>query len=378
MRDALLKRTLKDFDVATSAAPEAVESLFPKTILVGKQFGVIIVQIGSASIEVATFRTDGDYGDGRRPDKVNYGAPEGDALRRDFSVNGLFFDLETRSVVDFVGGLNDLKHKNLKTIGDPSLRFNEDKLRILRAIRFVAQLNFQLEKNTWAAIQENASNISGVSAERITGELQRMLEAPYSHLGVKLLVVSNLGKVLFPDVQERVWKDLALAHERLQTLNQSFLFVESLALVSFFQGRDFGAWGGRLRLAKSQVSAVKSLYEGLVHLTTQSKWIRSSLMMLLAGEKGLTLLHALRGLVLIQAHDLRSLEWYQAFREETLGESGMLPPAWFSGKDLLECGIPPGREMGELLANIYEDQLNGRWPGRDAALNWLKARGSHK
>lgn len=205
VRDALRGLAPKDFDVASSATPQQVIELFGqrRTIPVGVSFGVVIVQgpdRDSGQVEVATFRSDGQYLDGRRPVDVQFCSPEQDALRRDFTVNGMFFDPVDEQVLDYVGGLDDLKSGRLRAIGDAVERFQEDKLRMLRAVRFTATLAFQLDPDTAAAIKRYHNEIQQVSAERIAQELRRMLEHPSRERAVQLLSETKLLPAIFPDL----------------------------------------------------------------------------------------------------------------------------------------------------------------------------------
>ncbi|HVU08188.1 MAG TPA: CCA tRNA nucleotidyltransferase [Verrucomicrobiae bacterium] len=178
VRDFLLGREPDDFDIATDAKPQQVEKLFPKTIAVGKKFGVIVVVENKQQFQVATFRAETDYQDGRRPEKVVFASAQSDALRRDFTVNGLFYDPTSKQIHDWVGGEKDLRAKIIRTIGQPEERFGEDHLRMLRAIRFAAQLNFEIEPKTFAAIQNLAPKIKLISAERIRDELLKLFSPP--------------------------------------------------------------------------------------------------------------------------------------------------------------------------------------------------------
>ena len=174
VRDLLLGKTAHDYDIATSARPDEVTALFPRTVAVGAHFGVIMVIEENKPFEVATFRNDGNYGDGRRPDSVTFATAEEDAQRRDFTINGLFLDPVSNEVIDFVGGRRDLEAHVIRAIGDPALRFNEDKLRVLRGVRFAAALGFKIEPATWEAIRAFAGEVPVVSAERIRDELSRI------------------------------------------------------------------------------------------------------------------------------------------------------------------------------------------------------------
>jgi len=175
VRDLLMGRTPKDWDVATDAAPEAVLRLFARTEAVGAQFGVVIVSLEDGRYEVARFRRDGRYLDGRHPEEVEFSGPEEDARRRDFTINGMFYDPLAERLIDFVGGQEDLEGKQVRAIGEPRQRFAEDYLRLLRAARFAARLGFQIEAETFAAIREMAPCIRRVSAERARDELTRLL-----------------------------------------------------------------------------------------------------------------------------------------------------------------------------------------------------------
>ncbi len=178
VRDFLLGREPQDFDIATDAKPEQVEKLFHKTIPVGRKFGVMIVVEGGQEFQVATFRAEADYQDGRRPEKIEFANAEADASRRDFTVNGLFYDPLTEKIHDWVGGENDLRAKIIRTIGAPEERFGEDHLRMLRVIRFAAQLGFEIEPKTFAAIQTLAPKIKIISAERVRDELLKLFAPP--------------------------------------------------------------------------------------------------------------------------------------------------------------------------------------------------------
>ncbi|MCX5675205.1 MAG: hypothetical protein NTX87_09360, partial [Planctomycetota bacterium] len=178
VRDLLLGRPAKDYDVATSARPEEVLRLFPKALTVGVSFGVVVVADGPLQVEVATFRSDLGYTDGRRPDQVAFTDARHDAARRDFTINGMFLDPAGGEVVDYVGGRKDLEARIIRAVGDPRARFAEDHLRMLRAVRFAAELGFAIDGGTAAAIQELAPKAARVSGERVAMELERLLTAP--------------------------------------------------------------------------------------------------------------------------------------------------------------------------------------------------------
>ncbi len=200
VRDILLGRIPHDFDLATAATPDQVENLFASTVAVGKQFGVIVVVEGELQIEVATFRKDGGYQDGRRPDAVKFAAAEEDAARRDFTINALFLDWATGDIFDFVGGQRDLQDHLIRTVGEPQLRFQEDHLRLLRALRFRAQLGFQIEKKTYWAIVLNKGLLKNISRERVREELGKLLHANFFHLVLQEWKELGLERELFFEV----------------------------------------------------------------------------------------------------------------------------------------------------------------------------------
>src|SRR5437660_8428897 len=186
VRDFLLGRQPGDYDIVTSALPDQVEKLFPHTVPVGKKFGIILVVEGEHQFQVATFRAEAEYLDGRRPNQVRFGDARADAWRRDFTVNGLFYDPISNQLHDWVGGEADLRAKMIRTIGVASERFSEDHLRLLRAVRLAAQLGFQIEPETFAAIRGNAASIRIISAERIREELCKLFRAPHAGRGLDL------------------------------------------------------------------------------------------------------------------------------------------------------------------------------------------------
>jgi poly(A) polymerase len=205
VRDLLMGRTPKDYDVATSARPEEVRQLFGrrKTLAVGESFGVIIVlgpTKAAGQVEVATFRTEGPYADGRRPDSVAFSTPQEDAARRDFTINGMFFDPLAETLHDYVGGERDLGQGIVRAIGDPHARMSEDKLRMLRAVRFAATLDFQIDEATAAAVREMAGEIRVVSWERITQELKRMLKDAHRERALRLCHELGLLEVILPEL----------------------------------------------------------------------------------------------------------------------------------------------------------------------------------
>ena len=202
VRDNLLGLEPKDFDLATSAHPDQIDALFEKTVLVGAQFGVVRVLVDDVEVEVATFRADIGIADGRHPESVRFTDEKEDALRRDFTINGLFWDLDREEVVDHVGGIADLQTGVIRAIGDPGERFVEDRLRMLRGVRFATVLDLPIEEATWKAICQESADLASVSQERIREELLRILVSPHRHRGYNLLSDSGLMQVFLPEIEK--------------------------------------------------------------------------------------------------------------------------------------------------------------------------------
>src|SRR5437763_5147047 len=207
VRDMVRGLAPKDYDIATDARPEVVQKLFPRTYAVGAHFGVIIVLENDFQFEVATFRSDEAYIDGRRPTAVQFSSPKEDARRRDFTINGMFYNPVAEEVIDFVGGRTDIAAKLVRAIGDPTQRFAEDRLRILRAVRFATVLDYQIDAKTWDALVASAVSINEISAERIRDELVRIFLSPNRGRGWELLDASGLMRAILRSEERRVGKE---------------------------------------------------------------------------------------------------------------------------------------------------------------------------
>jgi len=231
VRDMLLRRPASDYDVATNAQPGDVIKLFRRTLKVGAKFGVVIVLLEGKQVEVATFRTETGYADGRHPSVVKFAGAAEDASRRDFTINGMFYDPVKARVIDYVDGRSDLRKKLIRTIGKPKERFSEDYLRMLRAVRFSTQLSFAIDPATFSAIRSNARKITDISGERIAIELEAILVNPDRSVGASMLAKSGLAKAIFPGfISERV----KFAISVLGLLRKKVDFA--LALASLFAG----------------------------------------------------------------------------------------------------------------------------------------------
>ncbi|WP_413557191.1 CCA tRNA nucleotidyltransferase [Bdellovibrio sp. HCB209] len=354
VRDALLGVKANDLDIATNATPDQIEGLFEKTINVGKVFGVMRVLIGGADIEVATFRNDGVYQDGRRPDNVEFSSPEEDAERRDFTVNALFYDLENHQILDFVKGQEDLKKQLLRTVGDAKKRFTEDHLRLLRGARFAAQLDFAVEPATLAAMKELSAMVKTVSGERLRDEMGKLLKAKNVPLGLRILQETNLQEALFPwrgpDVEWtaysgcEIWQNLSLFLRKAQDSD----LQKSLDL---------------LRLSTKERRGIEdawNLWQNPEAFLSQRLGFQ---LQLLQKPGKLWALEVLMKEGLHQDLILAVLTTFKSFGEE-------LPKPFLSGEDLK--GKLQGPAIGQCLQEAYNLQLEGQLKDRAQAVKWLE------
>ena len=417
VRDALLGRLPKDYDVATDATPDAVRALFGKrrTIAFGASFGVIgvlplvnqkgqrtndvfsrpansdadtvehdgssrqergtaVARVTVEPTEVATFRSDGEYSDGRRPDSVHYGDARNDALRRDFTINGLFYDPHQREIIDYVGGQMDLAAGVLRTIGDPVQRFSEDRLRMLRAIRFSTTLQFQMHAGTLAAIQQHADDMRGVSGERIGAEMRRVLVSPHACEGLRQMLSSGIHRVVLPDLA-------GVNMDRLEHLLQAAepctfpLALACLATVFVESGtalpervlseinRHWRLSSAELRQAEAALKHWRILIDAksLPWSTVQPTLILRDVRVIL----GLAVAIASVDGFDTGGCDLAGLAL--AWPAEKLDPAPLL-----SGGDLKALGLIPGPEFGAMLANLRKLQLDHRITTREQAIDWLR------
>jgi tRNA nucleotidyltransferase/poly(A) polymerase len=364
VRDALMGREPKDFDIATSARPEEIEALFTKTVGVGKAFGVIVVVEEGAAFEVATFRNDGRYEDGRRPIQVEFSSLREDARRRDFTVNAMYFDPMTDRLVDEVGGQEDLKDRLLRAVGDPAVRFKEDHLRMLRAVRFASQLTMRIEEHTWEAILAGATDIGSVSKERITEELAKIWKSPQPMEGFERLLTSGMLKVLLPEA-DKVWRAAPVgereAAKKLFSAREEEILSSWALFFSLFYPNSLEVYESsqpRLSFSRQQQKGLRWLLEKLEKLGDSSvndgeklEWLGS--------EFGLELLRLAeaflqRGGKVIEASKLEALVSKSA---GLMSRDGRLPAPLLSGEDLADQGIEKGPRMGALLKKLYHLQL---------------------
>jgi tRNA nucleotidyltransferase (CCA-adding enzyme) len=361
VRDALLNKQANDLDLATDATPEMIEKLFPKTVAVGKAFGVMLVIEEGISFEVATFRSDGSYADGRRPDSVVFTTPEEDALRRDFTVNALFYDLNQGRVLDFVGGLKDLTDKKIKAVGNPEERFKEDHLRLLRAVRFAAQLGFEIVPDTFAAVKHLANSVKTVSAERIHEETFKLLKSENPVLGLQLLQESGLGKVLFPgwqNVYGKSQKEYQLLFSSVQK-EESFLWLVFLTPWALHKDLE---WQWILDTYRFSRFLHKTLKKSLENIENPKHFFLATPGEQLAalGDESVRLFIRVCQLLGIESRGAeRLMKQWQEWGEK-------MPEAWLKGDDLKDRF--EGRELGLWLHKLFVMQLEGRFASRDEML----------
>ena len=410
VRDLVLGREPDDYDVATDATPDRVQELFPSSIGVGAQFGVIIVAEDSAQVEVATFRSDIGYSDGRHPDNVVYASsPREDVLRRDFTINGLLMDPATGEVLDYVGGQEDLRAGIIRAIGEPAQRFTEDKLRMVRAVRFAARFRYGIEGATFAAIRKLAGSVSQVSAERLRDELTKLLTEGAVRRGFELLDEAGLLEAVLPEIARMkgveqppqfhpegdVWIHTRLMLEGLArgcspTLAWGVLLHDVGKPPTFappagpgerirFDGHvEIGARMAeeicrRLRFSNDDTAQIAALVANHLRFKDAERMKASTLkkfVRLLRFEEHLEL-HRLD--CLASHGNLDSYEYVRKFLSETPPEE-VRPPRLITGEDLKAMGLQPGPLFRELLGAVEDAQLEGKLRSREEALAFVKQR----
>ena len=406
MRDRLLGREAKDYDVATSAVPDEVLALFPRTFAVGAHFGVILVCTGDVQTEVATFRHDGAYSDGRRPDQVRYSLdPREDVARRDFTVNGMLYDPLADEVLDFVGGRADLEAGLIRAIGDPTRRFAEDKLRMLRAVRFAARFDFALEAETEAAIRAQVPTIHQVSPERTRDELTRMLTEGRARYAFELLDRTGLLKEALPEIDRMhgvdqppdwhpegdVFVHTMLLLEKLEagcppTLAWGALLhdVGKPPCAVFDRGRwrfsghdEVGtrmaeAICVRLKFSNEDTAQIASLVANHMRFGEVKNMRESTLKRFLRLPRFPEHLR-LHWLDCSSSHNRLGLYEFAREHYERTPETEVRPKLLVTGRDLIAAGYTPGPRFKQLLALAEDAQLEGRIHSTEEGLEFLAA-----
>jgi poly(A) polymerase len=407
VRDELLGHPPHDYDIATSAKPAEVQQLFAHTQAVGAHFGVILVMEHGRAFEVATFRSDHEYIDGRRPEMVTFSTPQEDAQRRDFTINGMFHDPVADKFIDFVGGRADLDSKILRAIGDPAARFREDKLRLLRAVRFAARFDYAIEPATWEAIRAHAADIRAVSAERIREELVKILAHPNRVRGFDLLDQSGLMKEFLPEIEALKGCEQppqfhpegdVFVHTRAMlallpadapaTLVLSVLFHDIGKPPTFryhahedrirFSGHDrVGAEMTqrvmeRLRFSRAETDlVVEAVRQHMVFKDVQN--MRTAKLKRFMAREGFAEEMELHRVDCQSSHGaLDNYDFLQAKAKEFAKEP-LIPPPLVTGRDLIALGGKPGPHFGPILEAVQTAQLEGALTTTEQALAWIKA-----
>lgn len=362
VRDHLLGRKAKDFDVATDALPDQVAALFENAVLVGKAFGVIIVPFEGFQVEVSTFRSDGDYSDGRHPKEVHFSSPEEDAKRRDFTINALFYDLEKSQVVDFVNGRKDLKKRLIRCVGNPERRFEEDRLRVLRAVRFASELDFQIDEETWKSLGVFAQKLKGVSAERIQHEWSRLLLSDNASYGLQLLEFSGLWAEIFPHwkdiaAKDRKWRQIKRFMKEVKGQTQDSLTFRLGALLFLNKESD---WPDLTQLKDQEL--INAVHQ------QANLWSREAYGHLKYSKTELTETTQHLSLLKLEKEEERLRPGCQ---KQLWTDPSELPPPWLTGSDLKKLGVKPGPQMGELLKEAYLRQLENLDTTQEEQEVWL-------
>ena len=404
VRDLLLGRTPKDWDVATDADPAAVQQLFARSEAVGGHFGVVLVHLEGRQYEVARFRQDGVYRDGRHPETVVFASAEQDAQRRDFTINGMFFDPLAGQLIDYVGGREDLDRQLIRAIGQPQERFSEDQLRLLRAVRFAARLGFAIEAQTLEAIAELAPLIHRVSAERVRDELTLMLTEGQAARAMQLLLETGLLRQILPEVvamggvaqppefhpEGDVWTHVCLMLDKMAGPTPTLawgVLLHDIGKPPTYREADrirFDAHDAvgaqmadqicqRLRMSKAQTEQIDELVGQHMRIRHAAEMRPSKLKRLLREPYFPELLELHRIDCLCSHGSLDIYDFCQAQSQASASE-GLRPARLLKGDDLIGMGFRPGPLFKEILAALEDEQLEGRVTDRKEAECFVRER----
>ncbi len=405
VRDRLLGKEPVDFDIATDATPERVQEIFPRTVPVGAQFGVVLVVSQGEEYQVATFRADGAYIDGRHPEGVVFTTAEGDASRRDFTINGLFYDPIDQQVLDYVGGEADLQRRLLRAIGEPRKRLEEDRLRILRGVRFGATLAFDIEPATWEAIREYAPRIHDVSAERIREELVKIFLSPRRVAGFDLLDASGLLDELLPEitamkgcdqppefhpegdvfVHTRIMLDM-LPEEVSLPLVFGVLFhdigkvptrqVDPTGRIRFnghesVSARMTDAIMRRLKFSNDEIEAtIEIVQHHMAFKDVQN--MRVARLKRFMARPNFTDELELHRVDCQSSHGMLDNYHFLLAKEQEFANEPLIPKPLINGRDLIDLGWTPGPVFKQVLEAVETLQLEGQLTSREEALAWVR------
>ncbi|OHC00448.1 MAG: hypothetical protein A3G70_02940 [Planctomycetes bacterium RIFCSPLOWO2_12_FULL_39_13] len=403
VRDMIMGRESADYDIATNALPNDVMHLFEETIPVGVQFGVVIVLKEGHNFEVATFRTEGSYSDGRHPDYVAFSTPEDDVKRRDFTINGLLYDPIKNEMLDYVSGREDISKGIIRTIGNPIERFTEDKLRMIRAARFACRFNFPIHEKTRQAIIKLARQIHVVSAERIREELEKILTSPNPHIGIRLLDEFHLLQEILPEVsgmkgvrqpenfhpEGDVFVHTLLCLSKMKnpswTLAMGLLLHDIGKTVTFEEsdrirfnlhekvGADMAAnICNRLKTSNVEKERIVWLVQKHLYFKDAQKMRLSKLKRLFASDGYPELAELCRIDALSSSGDLSDYNYCQEMFSK-LPQEEVKPKPLINGLDLIALGLKPGPLFREILTKIEDEQLEGNLKTKEEALEKVKS-----
>ncbi|GAB62582.1 MAG: CCA tRNA nucleotidyltransferase [Candidatus Jettenia sp.] len=402
VRDMIMGKESFDYDIATDAMPHDVIRIFQKTIPVGIQFGVVIVVKEGHNFEVATFRTEDSYSDGRHPDRISFSTPENDVKRRDFTINGLLYDPVKDEILDYVGGRKDIEAGIVRTIGDPIERFTEDKLRMIRAARFACRFHFSIHKDTQQAIMQLAPQIHMVSAERIREELEKIITGPNPHIGIKLLEELHLLQEILPEVSNTrgvqqpenfhpegdVFIHTLLALSKMEnpswTLAMGVLLHDIGKAVTFTVtdrirfnlhekvGADMATEiCDRLKTSTDDKERIRWLVLKHLCFKDAQKMRLNKLKRLFAEEGYPELAELCRADALASSGDLSDYDYCQEMFQK-LSREEVKPEPLITGHDLIAMGLQPGPLFKEILTKIEDEQLDGNLTTKEAAIERVK------
>ena len=367
VRDMLLGRKCSDYDIATSAAPDEVRRLFKRVLMIGAKFGVVMVIHNHRQVEVTTFRSDLSYSDGRRPDGVRFTTARQDALRRDFTINGMFYDPTADEVIDYVGGRKDLDRRIIRTIGSPDRRFAEDYLRMIRAVRFAVRLNFAIDKATARAIARHAGKISTISGERICDELSKMLSCESAGLAVETLGRVGLAPAVLGELFEAEgrWERAVRRVDTVSAHHDTVLAMGALLgeLAPNAISRIIRRWGASNELK----NALRWLAENM------GRW-RDAADMELCGFKRLMANEHFDRLTVLWRFEERTADGHNklcrriAARAKSIPPGQVAPRPMVTGGDLMKMGLSEGPRLGKIASDLYDAQLNEEFASRRGAL----------
>jgi poly(A) polymerase len=406
VRDMVRGLPAKDFDIATDATPEIVQKIFRRTYAVGAHFGVIVVTENGTNFEVATFRSDGAYLDHRHPTDVKFSSPEEDAKRRDFTINGMFFDPQKDEVIDFVSGRNDIEAKIVRAIGDSAKRFEEDRLRMLRAVRFATTLDYKIDNQTWEALVASAESINEISAERIRDELVKIFLSPCRLRGWDLLDESGLMRVVLPELDAMkgclqpeqfhpegdVFQHTRLMLEMLPNeVSVPLVFavllhdvakpvtstVDQTGRIRFNEHDRIGATMTesimeRLRFSRAEIDATVEMVRQHMVFKDVPKMRVAKLKRFMARPTFEEELELHRVDCASSHRMMDNYEFLLRKREEFANEP-IIPPPLVRGDDLIAMGMKPGPKFGEILEAVETRQLEGALTDRQQAIDWVKS-----